>query len=258
MLAAIAHCAQSIPEWTHIVFCAMQDVPLAPKAVLLSALAEIADESDYVGSRWNANAWDLVRPLERAPTSEDPLAERLYERFAIRGTTTIRRETALAEMYPPQNIGSLRLCNDLFERYLVSVSEKVTQRQLSIHRMTPGRATERSAFFSRFGLHAGRQWCVLSRRLCDLLLSDYVDDIFRDWFSDMLIPDECFFQTIASHYAKGERIRAFWKNLYLHDAQNTAVWPKQILDIAATRAPHELFVRKSASQVDFATIWNEG
>ena len=39
MLAAVARCARSIPEWTHIVFCAMQDVPLAPKTVLLSALS---------------------------------------------------------------------------------------------------------------------------------------------------------------------------------------------------------------------------
>jgi hypothetical protein len=258
MLAAVAHCAQNIPEWTHIVFCAMQDVPLAPKTVLLSALSEIADECDYVGSRWNGNAWDLVKPLERAPTSEDPLAERLYERFTIRGTTTIRREAALAEEFPPQNINSLRLCNDLFERYLVGVSENVARRRLSIHRMTPGRAAERFAFFSSFGLHAGRQWCVLSRRLCDLLLSDYVDDVFRDWFNDMLIPDECFFQTVASHYAKSGHIRAFWKNLYLHDAQNTAVWPNQIPELAANRAPHELFVRKSAALMDFATILADG
>lgn len=257
MLAAVAHCARHIPEWTHLVFCAMHDVPLAPRTVLISALSEIADKYDYVGSRWNANAWDLVGQLERAPCSADLLAERLYERFTIRGTTTIWREVALAEEFPPQNINSLRLCNDLFERYLVSVSENVVNLQLSIYRMTPGRATERFAFFSRFGLHAGRQWCVLSRRLCDLLLSDYVDDVFHDWFGDVLIPDECFFQTIASHYEKIGRIRAFWKNLYLHDAQNTAVWPNQLAKIAATRAPHELFVRKSAAPADFAAILDE-
>ena len=174
------------------------------------------------------------------------------------GLRRFRREAALAEEFPPQNINSLRLCNDLFERYLVSVSENVAQRQLSIHRITPGRAAERSAFFSRFGLHAGRQWCVLSRRLCDLVLSDHVDDVFRDWFNDMLIPDECFFQTIVSHYAKSGHIRAFWKNLYLHDAQNTAVWPKQLPEIAATRAPHELFVRKSAAPMDFGALLGEG
>ena len=83
MLAAVAHCASYIAEWTHIVFCAMSDVPLAPKRVLLSTLSEIADEYDYVGSKWNANAWDLVRRLEGAPVNDDPLAERLYERFKI-------------------------------------------------------------------------------------------------------------------------------------------------------------------------------
>jgi hypothetical protein len=255
MLAAIWTCAQNIPGWSHIVFCSMQDVPLVPRAMLLGTLAEIADAHDYVGSRWNANAWDLVAPLQRAPVAEDLLAERVYDRFTIRGTTTIRRETALATQYPPQSINSLRLCTELYERYQVAVSENVTQRQLSIYRMTEGRAKERFAFFSKFGLHAGRQWCVLSQRFCDLLLTGYTDDVFRDWFTDMMIPDECFFQTMASHYAKAEQIKPFWKNLYLQDAQNTLVWPKHLLEVAAGREPHQVFARKSAAAADFEAIF---
>ena len=254
MLAAVAYCAKNLTDWTNIVFCAMQDVPLVSRTTLLPLLSGIAQAHDYVGSKWNRNASDLVDRLQNPPLNSDFLAERIYERFIIRGDTVIRREVALAEQFPSSSINSLRLCNDLFERYLPAVAENVAQRQLSIHRMTPGRAAERFAFFSRFGLYAGRQWCVLSRRFCELLLSDYVDDIFRDWFSDVLIPDECFFQTIASHYTKQDKIRSYWKSLYFNDAQNYMVWPTQVLEVAAKRAPHELFARKSAASADFAAI----
>jgi hypothetical protein len=171
MLAAVAHCAEHLTDWTHIVFCAMQDVPLVSLNALLPLLSGIAQDHDYVGSKWNPNVSDLVDRLQNPPVNSNFLAERIYERFIIRGDTVIRREVALATQFPSSSINSLRLCNDLFERYLPAVAEAVAQHQLSIHRMTPGRAAERFAFFSRFGLYAGRQWCVLSRRFCDQVIT---------------------------------------------------------------------------------------
>jgi hypothetical protein len=253
MLEGIATCLRDFADWTHLIFCSTSDVPLAPKHQILSSLDEMSG-FDYCGSRWNHGTTDLLKPLETVPVCSDPTADRSYAWYPIRSDMRLRIETALDQIYTPPAIRSRRLCNEVFERYIVATSESFLLSYLSVHRLTEERLRERHAFFSRFGLYAGRQWCMCSRKLCDILVSEQVDDLFLQWFSDILIPDECFFQTVAQHFLKSEKIEVLWKNFYHNDAGNSSIGPPQLKELSVTRSPHELFVRRSVQQMDFETI----
>jgi hypothetical protein len=158
---------------------------------------------------------------------------------------SLRVEEALQTIYTPSAIASFRLCQDVFERYIVGTWEFQPGGVLTVQRMIRTRAQERLGFFSRYGLIAGRQWCVLGRSFCETLLGPPVLDVLP-MFDDVLIPDECFFQTVAGHLASSAALNVRWDNLYYADAQNALIDGAGLERLMRKPAPGKLFARKAA------------
>jgi hypothetical protein len=86
-------------------------------------------------------------------------------------------------------------------------------RRLSLVRLTHARAEDRFRFLSEYGLYAGKQFFVASR-FAEMLVAPTTVDLYHIWFCDVLIPDECFFQTVAQHHEQLGQISVNWQNIF--------------------------------------------
>jgi hypothetical protein len=171
-----------------------------------------------------------------------------YKEYRFRPDMSLWVEDALSHMYTTEAVTSLRLCQDLFERYLVAAQEFSPQGVLMIKRMSRDRAQERLSFFSRYGLIAGRQWCILGKQFCEIILSPKVCGLLH-MFQDMVIPDECFFQTVAEHFAVTNLITVKWDNIYHADAQNSHIDVPTLEHLISMPGSRKLFARKGDRSV---------
>jgi hypothetical protein len=244
MLEAVSVCVRQFSTWDRVVFGSIHDVPLATCEEIVSCLDRDWN-FDYSGSRWNASTWDILRPIETVPVIEAWEPSRRYIEYRLRPDMSLRVEDALQTIYTPAAITSFRLCQDVFERYLIGTWEFQPGGLLTVQRMTRARAQERLGFFSRYGLIAGRQWCVLGRSFCETLLGPQVLDVLP-MFEDVLIPDECFFQTVAEHLATSGTLNVRWDNLYYADAQNTLIDVTGLERLVQKPVTGKLFARKAA------------
>jgi hypothetical protein len=238
MLEAVAFSLQRSERWQQLVFCSILDTALADPPTVASYIAtECA--YDYCGGRFNASTWELLPDFEQTPTTEDALATREWAVYPVRPEMSVRVETALASIFRPKAVRSLRLCDSMHQRYSIGVWEDFTHQQLSLHRLTRQRAADRLKFFSEYGLWAGKQFCILSRRFSNTLLTPAVIDLYHEWFCDILIPDECFFQTVARHYELTGSISAKWQNIFYAEGYRGAFHES----VREQRQPHELLGR---------------
>jgi hypothetical protein len=252
MLEAIHICVQNFTSWDRIIFCSIHDVPLASCDDLLRNLASEWN-FDYCGSRWNTSSWDVLRSIELTPVADILHTARSYRTYRPRPDISLKIENELANIYTVDAVNSLRLCNDLYERFLVAAWEFPPQGTLVVRRMSRSRAIERLDFFSNYGLIAGRQWCVLGRRFCELLLSFESGDLFY-MFDDVVIPDECFFQTVADHYALRGTITVRWDNIYHADAQNLRIDEAMLTKLIRGAGRQKLLARKGDISVNNETL----
>ncbi len=252
MLAAINVCLTEIDRWDRLVFCSIRDAPLASHEDILSSLDRNWN-FDYCGSRWNRETWDILRPVSDIPVTEKWQPMESYREYHLRSDMTLRVDNALASIYAPDAVTSMRMCNDLYERYISSAWEYAPASLLTIQRLSRSQATERYDFFSRFGLFAGRNWCVLSRRFCNTMLNPISCELAA-MFSDILLADECFFQSVAQFFLSSGKISVKWENLYYQDAQSLYIDLPWIESLMRRPKQPKLFARKIADTVTLADL----
>jgi hypothetical protein len=247
MLDAVATALQDFTGWHRIVFCSIRDVPLVSRDEMVGRLERDWDY-DYCGSRWNHSTSELLRPIEMIPSIGlwEPIQH--YRSYQIRPDVTLRVDEALTDIYAPDMIASLRLCHELYQRYYVAAREFQPKGTLTIERITRARAKDRLGFFGRYGLVAGRQWCVLSRKFCDQLMEPTLTDVLS-MFHDVVIPDECFFQTVAGQLEGIGEATVKWDNIYYADAQNMLINVPALTKLVSGPSPGKLLARKADSSI---------
>lgn len=251
MLEAFRFCSRAVPNWSRLVFCSNRDVPLVRRQELLACIDSWA-EYDYCASRWTRHTADYWLTAESMMVADEIGVEREYLLVPIREGAFFRIDKEVI-INSPMPDWSFYIQSVSDGRFRLAVSENFAAPFLSLHRMTRARALDRAAFFARHPLIVGRQWCVCSRRFVDITLGDAAHDIFADWFSDILIADECFFHSVAmAHWQRGT-IRVRWENLYHSDGfLKKEIDADMYRQLIASRRRNEVLARKEAGVRDYA------
>jgi hypothetical protein len=176
-----------------------------------------------------------------------------YQEYRLRPDMTLRVDDALSPIYTSDAVLSMRMCNDLFERYIAAAWEYSPSSLLLVQRLSRARATERFDFFARFGLFAGRNWCVLSRRFCETLLYPISCDLAA-MFADVLLADECFFQSVAQYFQASGKISVKWENLYYDDAQSHRINLPWIERLISGHKQPKLLARKTDHTITYEDL----
>ena len=252
MLQALA-AGESLPDWTHAIFTSAEDVPLKPRMRLLAVTKSLAAH-DFVSSRWTQETDAVVKPAEfRIAASEDPDT---FVEHVFRPTSHIRVAAAIADLCTDTLVNNGRMTRTLSDRYSIAATEDFAARSLVLRPLSPGRASDRAAFFARFPFVAGRMWVFLSRRLTRRLTGLEAFDWFQDGFRDLLIPDECFFQSAAEYLSRRDEAHVRWTSLQYNNADPCVVdrhWYPRIIETAGA---NEIFARKAAGIVDYAAYFD--
>jgi hypothetical protein len=84
------------------------------------------------------------------------------------------------------------------ERISVHVYEDIGRKVLHVRPLFPLEQEARRKFFERYPFHFGRQWMILDRAICEWLCNSDVVAQTYECLKSVLIPDECFFQTLLT------------------------------------------------------------
>ena len=251
MLRALRCGLLQFPEWTQVIFTSIRDFPLMPRTDLLGELSSLCFY-DFCASKWNDDKSQVI--------SDDQYIVRDYEmegKFIIypyRPDVNIRVHSSLADIATKEIIYSGRITKTLRDRYSICVHENFCSSTLSLLPMTAHRARERADFFSKFELIAGRMWVFCSRRFAKILISDDSIDKFQHGFSDILIPDECFFQSMAEFFAKRGEMRVLWRNLLYKNGDPCLINENSYKSVLSAARQGEIFARKCANLKEYADL----
>ena len=96
---------------------------------------------------------------------------------------------------------------------------------------------------------------VTSRKFAEILASEPSGHFFNEGFRDVLIADECFFQSVANYFQRRGQIDALWASTYFDDARVLRIDEALYKQIIAQRVDHQMFARKAASIIPFAEFF---
>jgi hypothetical protein len=251
MLRALSYADASIQGWTQAIFTSIRDFPLVGRENILARLEQIS-LYDFCASRWTRQTSDVMAPgqsiIKNTSGGDD------YDIYNYRHDVRFRVSKELEETSPKELVSTGRLTRSVRDRYRISVQENFCTSTLTLAPLSPHRAQEREAFFENFELIAGRMWVFTSRYFAKMLISDEINDVFHRGFRDLLIPDECFFQSVAEFYSKNGCISAFWHNLHYKNANPIIVNSMTLPDILGNFGSGEIFARKVHDLKDYKLL----
>jgi len=250
ILEGIAYAVAKIPDWTRLVVCSNRDVPILTRTELLAKISSL-NAYDFVGSRWNNSAEAILPAMDSIPTVETIFELASYRTYTVRREMSFKVEEPLAELYPEKAIRNLTIATTMPNRYRTAISESIEKNTLILSRPTRSRALERDKFLRSLGLIAGRQWILTGRKFAEIIVSVQSIQLFNEGFRDVLIADECFFQSMASFYQKKGEIEALWTSIYFEDAKVFHIDGVVFKAMLAKRSGLEMFGRKAAGHLAF-------
>ena len=256
ILAGVSFAVSKIPNWTRLVVCSDRDVPLLLRDDLLGRIWSLR-AYDFVGSRWNGPPDSLIPDTETIPTVESMFEHASFLTYSVRQEMAFKVEEPLTELYPEKAIRSLTLATTMPNRYRAAISEGHRKESLVLSRLTRNRAAERERFWRSTGLIAGRQWVITSRKLAEMLISERANDLFTEGFRDVLIADECFFQSVAHYYERSGKVEALWKGFHFEDARVSAISRTAYKDMLARKSDMEMFARKAVECFSYSQVLGE-
>jgi hypothetical protein len=84
------------------------------------------------------------------------------------------------------------------DRHGIHVYEDFGGKTLHIRPLFHMEQTARRIFFDKRPYHFGRQWIVMERKLCEFICADDSAAEIFEHLKTVMVPDECFFQTLLS------------------------------------------------------------